>query len=686
MSASTSAAPRVLSLRALSWLLAVGLAVFVAVFAISVAVRIRTATAALDRGSAPIPYLFDEMSARSQSLFRAVVETHRRPASDPVTRVRAARAFRARLLLLSNRATPGRFADAPEAMRLTLARADDLVAQLQNRLIEYTALVELGRLDQAEARGLMALSLAADLERVLAEAQRQGVRDLVGRQQELTAVASYTLRAGVWWLAAGALLVVLLVGVVHGRVARPLGDLASGLARVARGELAARVVVRRADELGKLAGHFNEMTAVLQRRADEQGRYAAAGELLAGVAHEVNNPLMAIAATAEGRLADETLGGFQRREYTLILRQARRAGKLLQGLLRFVRPGEERADGVDVNAVLREAMDLVSYRFKVEEITAESTLDAAPSKIRGQAGRIEQVFVNLLSNAVDALARGPTPRVLKVATWLEGDDVMVAVEDNGLGIRPEIAAQLFRPFATSKGGKGSGLGLYISREIARAAGGDVTVTPRPGRGTRFVVRLPACGACVGALPETAEPAGAEGIALGTVAPLAPRAPRTPLLGVKVLLVDDEEAVRSPVARYLRRRGAEVAEAGDGYEALGQVATDRPDVVVADLKMPRMDGPTLYANLVARDPDLATRVVFLSGDLSQLGQLAAMPALAERVLAKPLELADLEARILSLGTLHAAPNLAAEATAAVVQGSRRVSGAPSAYRASSTSTS
>src|SRR5207245_1948536 len=163
------------------------------------------------------------------------------------------------------------------------------------------------------------------------------------------------------------------------------------------------VPVRGSDELGRLAEHFNAMTRVLRDRAEEQGRFAAAGELLAGVAHEVNNPLMAIAAHAENRLADPAFAGEQRSERTQIQRPARH---------------------------------------------------------------------------------------LTVDTWVQDAQVSVAVGDNGRGVAPEIAPRLFRPFATTKGRRGTGLGLYISRQIAREAGGDLALTSPPGFGARFVLSLP----------------------------------------------------------------------------------------------------------------------------------------------------------------------------------------------------
>src|SRR2546423_6408246 len=141
--------------------------------------------------------------------------------------------------------------------------------------------------------------------------------------------------------------------ILNRRVWRPLKALRIGIQRVADGDLTTEVTVQGKSELAEVTAHFNHMTRVLRDRAEEQGRFAAAGELLSGVAHEVNNPLMAIAAHAENRLADPTIEGEQRSEMTQILRQARRATKLLRGLLRFVRATERELTRVTLNDVGR---------------------------------------------------------------------------------------------------------------------------------------------------------------------------------------------------------------------------------------------------------------------------------------------------------------------------------------------
>jgi signal transduction histidine kinase/CheY-like chemotaxis protein len=432
-----------------------------------------------------------------------------------------------------------------------------------------------------------------------------------------------------------------------------LHELEAGLAQVADGDLTVGVPVHGSDELGRLAEHFNAMTRVLRDRAEEQGRFAAAGELLAGVAHEVNNPLMAIAAHAENRLADPAFEGEQRGEMTQILRQARRATKLLRGLLRFVRASEREVTNVNLNDVVRGALDLVSYRFGVDEVTVGGRLDASLPPVQGDAIKLEQVVVNLLSNAIDALRAVTPPRHLTVDTWVQDGTVSVAVGDNGKGVASEFAQRLFRPFATTKGRRGTGLGLYISRQIAREAGGDLALTAPPGFGARFVLSLPVAAPAASASVPSTDPAPpptapAPARSAGAPSPAAASAPPAvgSLAGVRVLIVEDEEAVRRPMVRYLTRRGAVVDEAADGVEGLARLRAQPAHVILADLRMPRMGGVELYAQLEEERPELAARVLFLSGDVSQLAAPGNTPVPRERVLVKPVELAELERRIIS----------------------------------------
>ena len=538
-------------------------------------------------------------------------------------------------------------APIPPDLRAALTRTDAAISRVAAALAVVIADLQAGRRPNTARLGVIDdLDQVADDERTAVAGVARS--DLLTRQRALRDAAHDVQRDTVVWLVTGGLLVTVLVSVVRRRVWRPLRELEAGLAQVADGDLTVGVPVRGSDELGRLAAHFNAMTRVLSDRAEEQGRFAAAGELLAGVAHEVNNPLMAIAAHAENRLADPAFEGEQRSEMTQILRQARRATKLLRGLLRFVRATEREVTNVNLNDVVRGALDLVSYRFGVDEITVGGRLDASLPPVQGDVIKLEQVVVNLLANAIDALRAVTPPRNLTVDTWVQDAQVSVAVADNGKGVAPEIAPRLFRPFATTKGHRGTGLGLYISRQIAREAGGDLALTSPPGFGARFVLSLPVASVSAPDAPPPPSPPPPAPAPSPAASPDAPSAQPAvgSLAGLRVLIVEDEEAVRRPMARYLTRRGAAVDEAADGVEGLARLRAQPAHVILADLRMPRMGGVELYAHLEEERPELAARVLFLSGDVSQLAAPGNTPVPRERVLVKPVELAELERRIVA----------------------------------------
>jgi signal transduction histidine kinase/CheY-like chemotaxis protein len=521
----------------------------------------------------------------------------------------------------------------PPGLRAELTRLDDALSQVASALGKIVALLEQGQRATAAARFPTVERLTQVAGERGVDASRIARTYLIERHGALQAAAGEVRRDVVVWLLVGLVLLPTLAYTVRRRIWGPLRELEAGLAAVANGDLTVQASVRGPDELGRLAEHFNAMTRVLRDRAEEQGRFAAAGELLAGVAHEVNNPLMAIAAHAENRLADPEVEGEQRSEMMQILRQARRATKLLRGLLRFVRVTEREVTRVNLNDVVRGALDLLSFRFGVDEITVGGRLDPQLPAVLGDAIKLEQIVVNLISNAIDALHAVKPPRRLIVDTYIQDDRVCAAVEDNGKGVVAEIAPRLFQPFATSKGRRGTGLGLYISRQIAREGGGDLTLAPPSSAGARFVLSLPPASPAppAQAIREAAASPGRQ-VQTGS------------LVGVRVLIVEDEEAVRRPMVRFLARRGAKVEEATDGLEALERLRVQSPDVIIADLRMPRMGGVELFAQLEDAQPELARRLLFLSGDVSQLAEPGNTPVPRERVLIKPVELAELERRI------------------------------------------
>lgn len=626
---------RAMSIRTLFLLLVGMVGLYVLGLSIFLAVRMHPGSVILRQDTEPVVELFGLLNSRSQRLEAQVRDLQGLVALGPPGYPASLSRLREHLSEVPDERSTRAITAVPEAMRTAMATSDESIARLESAALEVVSLLELGRYEAAAARMMTVNALVGEMNRHLAEAERRGLSDLVQREDELSAATGQALRAVIVWLVFGLFFLPTVLVVAYRRLGAPLRDLEAGLTQVAEGDLHAQVPVRHPDEIGRLAEHFNHMTSVLRERAEEQGRFAAAGELMAGVAHEVNNPLMAISAITQQRLEDNDLRPDDRQDLTQILRQSRRAGKLLSGLLRFARSGNEpRAETANVGKVLGEAIDLVSYQFGVAEITLHAGIDPDLPRVVGDPARLEQVFVNLLSNAIHAVRQVPPPRTITIASGRDGDGVWLTLADNGPGIPSPVHRRLFRPFVTTKGRQGTGLGLYISRQILRDAGGEVEAENTPDGGALFRIRLrPA------EVPDW----------LTTPRDQVRESAPTSLSGVRILVVDDEAALRRPIARFLLRRGAQVLEAGDGLEALERIgeANGRLDVLLADLRMPKMDGVALHAELRRRYPALADRVVFLSGDLSHLTVDGEEPISADRILLKPVSLEEVESRLLQV---------------------------------------
>ena len=574
----------------------------------------------------PVSYLFGALRDRMQLVAATVRDARRVVAAEAPGDAEALRRARVALAAASGRVAVRPYGGVPIAMRAALSRADEDLTKLENRVQEVIAFAQLGALSEARARMRAVDSLDAAVNDDFSRAQRAGTEDLLARQAAFDGAARQAT-----WIAGVLVVVAILLSALslltlQRRIARPLADLSSALDRVGTGDLTVQLRVQRRDELGLLAEHFNAMTAVLRDRAEGQGRFAATGELLAGIAHEVNNPLQAISTLAESRIDEPAVTAVERDDLQQILQQARRAGKLLNGLLHFVRPGEPEVTDQDIADVVARVLDLLSYQFGVDEIHVENRVAASLPWVRGDAARLEQIFVNLLSNAVDAVRGAATPRRVTLEGWEHEGRVHVAVTDNGPGIDREVAARIFQPFVTTKGARGTGLGLYVSRQLAREADGDLQLRSTPGEGARFVAWFPAAPRRGAALvPENGQaPAG--------------------LAGLTILVVDDEESIRRPLTKYLARLGATAVDAADGVAALAQLRLLAVDAILLDIRMPRMDGIEFYEAICRDRPALAERVLFLSGDPQQMHEARAKTLPAARVLAKPVDLQVLAASI------------------------------------------
>nr|MBA3889731.1 response regulator [Gemmatimonadaceae bacterium] len=345
-----------------------------------------------------------------------------------------------------------------------------------------------------------------------------------------------------------------------------------------------------------------DMTADREMRARlmESDRLAAVGELVAGVAHEVNNPLSSISAFAQLLLRDASLTDAQRESIDVIRSETHRASQVVKDLLTFARRSDPFREPLDINGVVERSLRLRQYQLTANGVEVHADLGNDIPAVIGDARQLQQVCLNLLTNAIQAIAASGTGEV-RIATRLDGRHVLLEVSDTGPGIPSDVRARIFEPFFTTKGeGEGTGLGLSVSFGIVSAHGGAITVAETSSSGTTFRVALPAADA-----PAIEASAAREGASFRR---------RSPLAGIRLLFVDDEPTLRASMDAFAELRGFTVITAADGHTALETVMKTAVDAVVCDLRMPGIDGLEFHERLRVVRPGLAARTIFVTGDV------------------------------------------------------------------------
>jgi PAS domain S-box-containing protein len=378
-------------------------------------------------------------------------------------------------------------------------------------------------------------------------------------------------------------------------------------------------------QLGRVVERQRAMVQ-LQRQQEvlaQSEKLAAMGSLLASVAHELNNPLSVVVVAAD--LLQEELDAGPFVEYaSKITQAAERCARIVQNFLMLARQHPPERSRVQLGPIVEEAVGIFAYALRMDDIAVQLHLAHDLPDLQADPHQLQQVVVNLITNAHQALREAEPPRRLTISTRADAGrhQVTLTVADSGPGISPALQTRIFEPFFTIKPpGVGTGLGLSLCRGIIEGHGGSIEVRNDVGHGATFIVTLPA------------EPAPA-------ITAEVPAMDSPVSMGEKVILiVDDEAGIRSALAYLLRRDGHEVDTATNGALALEKLQARSFDLILCDLRMPDLDGPGLYRALQERAPQLLQRFIFLTGDTLSAETRDFLEAVGVPRLTKPFTAAE-----------------------------------------------
>ncbi|HEV8376656.1 MAG TPA: ATP-binding protein [Candidatus Polarisedimenticolia bacterium] len=360
------------------------------------------------------------------------------------------------------------------------------------------------------------------------------------------------------------------------------------------------------------------------KKAQEQlvhsDRLSALGQMVGGVAHELNNPLSGVIGFAELALKNNASPRIDK-DLQRIVREAHRCQHIVKDLLIFARRTKPERKAIDINELVENVLDLRANQLRDDNVKVQTDLAKALPPTLGVNHQIQQVLLNIINNAHQAMLEVPGKRTLRVRTLTEGSRILIRVSDSGPGIAPSALERVFEPFYTTKSsGKGTGLGLSLSQGLIKDHGGQIAVESLVGRGTTFTVKIP-----ILEVPD--EPKEEKQVAPSKVH----ETPRN------ILVVDDEEVIVDLLNEVLSTAGHKVETARDGRQALDKILSEGYDAVITDLKMPGLDGSGLYENVCREKPEMANRFVFSTGDASSTTTQAFFKKTGCPCLVKPFDL-------------------------------------------------
>jgi len=399
------------------------------------------------------------------------------------------------------------------------------------------------------------------------------------------------------------------------------------------------------DEYGRFRGSFGMFTDITERKQAEEkrkemeqkaaiaSRLAAVGEMAAGIAHEINNPLTSVIGYSELLEHRTDLPADIKEDIKIINDGSQRVKDIVNRMLTFARQTKPMKSSVSITELIDNTLELRGYALRTANIEVIRDYEPDLPWLTIDPSQMQQVILNITVNAEYAMKKANSRGTLTITARKAGDRVQISFKDDGPGMTKEIQTRLFQPFFTTKEpSEGSGLGLSLSRAIILEHGGTIVVESKPGQGATFIIELPITGA-----------PSLEASAPTTAAKMKPAT----MKNAKILVVDDESSVRGFIDKVLTRSGCSVDTTGDPKEALDKLAGATYDALIIDIRMPGMSGPELYARILERTPALAKRVIFITGDAMGTDVKAFLTQNSLSYLAKPFDIKALEAKVSSI---------------------------------------
>lgn len=401
------------------------------------------------------------------------------------------------------------------------------------------------------------------------------------------------------------------------------------------------------DEVGRIIGVIASARDIteqqrLQQQLIQSERLAAMGQMIAGVAHELNNPLTAILGVTE-LLRDQSKDENATRQLDLAHRQARRAAHIVQSLLVFSRPSTPRSTLLHLPDLIQRTLQLHEHSLRANHIAVDLASRPDLPTVLGDSNQLTQVFLNLIVNAEQAIHEVRERGTLRIRLGVVGERVLITFQDDGVGIRRELLPRIFDPFFTTKRpGRGTGLGLSICMAIVREHNGDISAQPLPDGGSVFTVSLPVCTETV-ALAESGAPAAKTARLESSEAGAS-----TPLSQKKILVVDDEESILELVTDSLSAHGCQVDRAASSEKALELAHENTYDVILCDLNLASSSGAAvsgfdlhdLILEKLAERSVPQPQFIFMTGDLVDAAVGEQAGRVGNHFLQKPFRIAEL----------------------------------------------